>query len=69
MDIAYTAGIAIASVSGMGVIIKWLNSKTDKKQDKSLCDERSGHIVKELDEIKVTQKEILKEVRIRNGTH
>ena len=69
-------GITIAEIGGIcallfgnGLLWRFMNKKIDDKQDKPLCDERSGHIIKALDEIKVTQKEILKEVHNRNGTH
>ena len=65
----YTLGGIIAVLFGKGLLLRFMNKKIDDKQDKPLCDERSGHIIKALDEIKVTQKEILKEVHNRNGTH
>ena len=69
MDIAYAAGGAIAALGGVGLMFRWLNAKTDKKQDIRMCDERSGHIKESLEEIKKSQETILKEIRIRNGTH
>ena len=68
MDIAYAAGGAVATLGAVGLIFRWMNNKIDKKQDVTMCDERSGNIKDDLHEIKESQKEILKEIKLRNGT-
>ena len=57
-----------ATLGGMGLMFRWMNNKIDKKQDVTMCDERSGNLKDTLEEIKDTQKEILKEIRVKNGT-
>ena len=57
-----------ATLGGMGLMFRWMNNKIDKKQDVTMCDERSGNIKDDLHEIKESQKEILNEIKLRNGT-
>ena len=51
-ELTYAAGGAIAGIGGTSLMFRFLNSKIndikDKKQDKSLCDERSEQIKKDI---------------------